>query len=79
MTFRMWLRWPAAKMRLRVIAYGLTHSRCKRCRKHKGLNLYSHCAGCQLRNLKEALEFEDEEWSDILRGLAERQAKGEQR
>ena len=69
MRLRMWLRWPAARMRLRVIAYGLTHPLCKRCRKRKGLTLHSHCAGCQLRNLQEALEFGDEEWNAILRGL----------
>jgi hypothetical protein len=69
---RLRLAW---RTQFRYVIHGLTHLHCA-CGRYKGLTWAACCASCQLNNLKNALEFDDEEWSAVLRGLSREAGRG---
>lgn len=44
-----------ASLLLKIMAYGLTHRRCRECRAVKGLTLHPFCERCQFRNIEAGL------------------------
>jgi hypothetical protein len=54
--------WKGVRRFSYALAYGMTHRKCKRCQKVKGLNAHSFCYECQWTNLKRSLEEELIKW-----------------
>jgi hypothetical protein len=66
MIFRLARRgaWVGVRRVAGVLIYGLTHRRCKRCRKVKGLNAHSLCYQCQWENFTRCMAEDVEDATD---------------
>jgi hypothetical protein len=57
---RLHWKWRYWRLRLPLMAYGLTHRMCWQCHEHKGLNLNRCCDSCQVKNIIALLDEPEE-------------------